>query len=113
MNAGEAPTPRPVRLCGTDHTGEGGDNRPHCSENASADSRDHIARTSDSDSVWIYDRKLKKHRHTCRFSGRVRSIRGSEADRLRDELADIVRELLEWAAAEQDVGQFLEDGEAA
>ncbi|WP_157556617.1 hypothetical protein [Nocardia acidivorans] len=113
MNTGEAPTPRPVRLGGTDHNGKAGDDRLHCSEGAASDDHDRIARTSDSGSVWIYDRKLKNHRHHCQFSGRVKSVHGSEADRLRDELADIIRELLEWAAAEHDGGQFLEDGEAA
>lgn len=114
MTTGEAPTPRPTRHGGTDPSEKEKDGkRLRCSNGASDYGREHISRSSNSGPVWIYDQKLKRHRHQFRFSGRVIDIHGSAADRLRDELADVIRELLEWAAGEQYGGQFLEDGEAA
>ncbi|GAB4588988.1 hypothetical protein [Nocardia sp. IFM 10818] len=114
MNADEAPTPRHTHLHGTNHGEEmANDNYSRCSYDASNNDRGHVARISNSGTPWIYDQKLKNHRQNCRFSGRIVNIHGPEADRLRDELADIIRELLEWAAGERDGGEFVENGEAA
>jgi hypothetical protein len=44
------------------------------------------------------------------FHGEVHTISGSEADRIRAELADIIRDLLRWAAGE---GAGTSDEEAA
>ncbi|MEU7140449.1 hypothetical protein ABZ942_13435 [Nocardia sp. NPDC046473] len=114
MSTGEASTPPPARLCGTDNSEneEDGDRRC-CSNEAPDGGRDGIARKSDYGPVWIYDQKLNNHRHHCQFAGRIITIHGSEADRLRNQFAEIIDELLAWAAREQEGGQFQDEGKAA
>ncbi|MBL7489560.1 hypothetical protein I6A62_16040 [Frankia sp. AgW1.1] len=45
------------------------------------------------------------------FHGEVETITGPEADRIRAELADVIRDLLLWAAG-QDGGNPAQDGGA-
>ncbi|MFB9302374.1 hypothetical protein [Kibdelosporangium philippinense] len=64
--------------------------------------------------VWWYDQKRKRGSDRT-YSGQVNHIHGVGAERLRGELADVIRDLLDWAAAQQqtDADQSIEDGEAA
>ncbi|MGW5572426.1 hypothetical protein ACWEVD_14575 [Nocardia thailandica] len=111
---GEAPKPRHTYLRSANYGEELERARNSaCSDSDYGDNPGPISQISNSGSTWIYDQKLKKHRHHCQFSGQVVTIQGSEANRLRDELAEIIRELLEWATREKAGEQFLEDGEAA
>ncbi|WP_198152944.1 hypothetical protein [Pseudofrankia sp. DC12] len=47
------------------------------------------------------------------FHGEVQTITGPEADRIRAELADVIRDLLLWAAGQDHGGGAARDGGAA
>ncbi|WP_194835938.1 hypothetical protein [Nocardia sp. XZ_19_369] len=68
--------------------------------------------TLEENPAWIYDQRRKRgdDRH---YSGRILYIHGSEGERFRGELAEVVRDLLEWAIRQQDNEHFIEDSEAA
>lgn len=71
-----------------------------------------LHQTGLSQPVWWYDQTRKRggDRH---FSGLVNHVHGAEAERLRGELAEVVRELLAWAAEQQSGDHSTEDGESA
>ncbi|MFL6122990.1 hypothetical protein [Actinophytocola sp.] len=52
--------------------------------------------TGSDDPVWWYDQPRKRGADR-RYWGEVEWIGGPEADRLRDKLTEIVRDLLDWA----------------
>lgn len=73
---------------------------------------DNLPHTCSDQPVWWYDQT----RERCgdrRYSGHVNHIHGAEAERLRRELADVIRDLLDWAARRSTGDQSTEDGEAA
>jgi hypothetical protein len=47
--------------------------------------------------VWRYDQRRKRNPHR-RFTGHVTRVGGIEGERLRGDLAAIIRDLLDWAA---------------
>ena len=53
------------------------------------------------DSVWWYDQPRKRG-HDRRYWGQVERISGPEGDRLRDNLAAAIRDLLDWARQQAD-----------
>lgn len=78
--------------------------RIYCSEQ--------IAESSNTDLSWTYDKQLKRGIN-CRFLGRVIDVRGTAADQLRNELTEVVQELLDWATQQMRDELHSEDGEAA
>jgi hypothetical protein len=63
--------------------------------------------------VWWYDQNRKRGGGR-RYSGHVNHMHGADAERVRGELADVIRELLDWAAQQHtDADHSTEDGEAA
>jgi hypothetical protein len=80
------------------------------------DDRESLPETGSDQPVWWYDQNRKRGGGR-RYSGHVNHMHGAEAERLRGELADVVRELLDWAAQQQTGDQSsdhsTEDGEAA
>lgn len=62
--------------------------------------------------VWRYNQSRKRGVER-RYSGYINHIQGAEAERLRGELAQVVQELLDWAAQQQSDQHSTEDGEAA
>lgn len=62
--------------------------------------------------VWWYDQNRKRGGDR-RFSGHINRIGGAEGERLRGELAAVIRDLLHWAAEQQSRDESTEDGEAA
>ncbi|MBY8855409.1 hypothetical protein K7711_02865 [Nocardia sp. CA2R105] len=61
--------------------------------------------------IWSYSQS-RERRSERQFSGHVRFLHGTQAERLRGELADVVGELLEWAAKQQSADHSAEDGAA-
>lgn len=59
---------------------------------------------------WHYAQKPARGSHR-RYCGYVRYVDGAEAQRLREILPDIIRELLDWAAQQQFDDQSTEDTE--
>lgn len=62
--------------------------------------------------VWWYDQKRARGGDR-RFHGHVTRVGGAEGERLRGELAAVVRDLLEWAAEQQSRDESTEEGDAA
>lgn len=62
--------------------------------------------------VWRYNQDRKRGVER-RYSGYISHIHGADAERLRGELAQVVQELLDWAAQQQSGDHSTEDGEAA
>lgn len=54
--------------------------------------------------AWSYRNKPTRGKNYT-FTGHVRYVDGAEAERLRGELAVVIRDLLAWAATEQRAGQ--------
>jgi hypothetical protein len=54
--------------------------------------------------VWSYRNEPTRGKNYT-FTGHVRYVDGAEAERLRGELAVVIRDLLAWAATEQRAGQ--------
>jgi len=73
---------------------------------------ENLPETGSDQPVWWYDQRRKRgeDRH---YSGHVNHIYGTEAERVRGELADVIRDLLDWAAQQQSGDHSTEDGEAA
>ena len=77
------------------------------------DSSENPSGTGSGQPVWWYDQKRKRGNDRS-YSGQVNHIHGAEAERLRGELADVIRDLLDWAVQQQHTGDHsTEDGEAA
>ncbi|WP_378733971.1 hypothetical protein [Nocardia brasiliensis] len=72
----------------------------------------HLPEMSSEIPVWSY---IQQHQYGSQRSyyGHVTDIHGTEALRLRNELADITRDLLDWAAQQQSDDQLIKDGKAA
>ncbi len=75
-------------------------------------STENLLETGSDQPVWWYDQNWKRG-DDRRYSGYVNNIHGTEAERVRGELADVIRDLLDWAAQQQIRDQSTEDGEAA
>ncbi|MGQ0773481.1 MAG: hypothetical protein ACT4NY_03535 [Pseudonocardiales bacterium] len=73
---------------------------------------ENLPETGSDQPVWWYDQRRKRGGDR-KYSGHVNHIHGTEAERVRGELADVIRELLDWAARQQSDEQSTEDGEAA
>lgn len=58
--------------------------------------------------IWWYDQKRKRGGDR-RFSGHINRIGGAEGERLRGELAAVIRDLLRWAAEQQSHDESTED----
>jgi hypothetical protein len=61
---------------------------------------DAVPESGSDDPQWWYDQPRKRG-DDRRYWGEVEWIGGPEADRLRDKLTEIVRDLLDWAYSEQ------------
>ncbi|WP_157186707.1 hypothetical protein [Nocardia jiangxiensis] len=61
--------------------------------------------------TWSYSQR-RERRNERQFSGHVRFLHGAQAERLCGELADVLGELLEWAAKQQRADHLAEDGTA-
>ncbi|MFF3573709.1 hypothetical protein ACFYXQ_38720 [Nocardia jiangxiensis] len=61
--------------------------------------------------IWGYSQS-RERRSERQFSGHVRFLHGAQAERLRGELADVVGELLDWAAKQQSADHSAEGGAA-
>ncbi|MFF3574967.1 hypothetical protein [Nocardia jiangxiensis] len=61
--------------------------------------------------IWGYNQS-RERRSERQFSGHVRFLHGTQAERLRGELADVVGELLDRAAKQQSEDHSAEDGTA-
>ncbi|HEX5401751.1 MAG TPA: hypothetical protein VFX16_05560 [Pseudonocardiaceae bacterium] len=79
--------------------------------NASDDYLEDLPQSGSDQPVWWYDQE-RKHGGDRRFSGHINHVYGAEAERLRGQLADVISELLDWAAR-QSHNESTEDGEAA
>lgn len=75
------------------------------------DDIENLPHTASDQPVWWYEQKRKRG-GDCSYSGHVNHVHGAEAERLRGELADVIRDLLDWAT-QQSSDQSTEDGEAA
>ncbi len=62
--------------------------------------------------VWWYDQRRKRNNNRT-YSGHIKYVYGAEADRVRGELAAVIRELLDWSARQHADDQSIEDGDAA
>jgi hypothetical protein len=71
-----------------------------------------LPRTGSDQPVWWY-RQTRKRGGDRRYSGHVNHSHGAEAERARAQLADVIRELLDWAVNQQSGDHSIEDGEAA
>lgn len=70
-------------------------------------------RRSDADRPgWRYDQERKRGGYRSYF-GRVETIHGDEAERLRDELASVTRDLLDWVTQQHIDDASGEDGATA
>lgn len=76
------------------------------------DDIENVPQTGSDQPVWWYDQRRKRGGDR-RYSGHVNHVHGAEAERLRSELADVIRDLLDWAAQQQTGDHSTEDGEAA
>jgi hypothetical protein len=76
------------------------------------DGMESLPGTGSGQPVWWYDQN-RKRRADRTYSGQVNHIHGAEAERLRGELADVIRDLLVWAAQQHTGDQSTEEGEAA
>lgn len=75
------------------------DNHPEC-----------LPDTGSDQPVWWYiQNRIRGDKR--RYSGRINRVGGLESERVGNELAEVVRELLEWADRQSD--NVSEDGEAA
>jgi hypothetical protein len=76
------------------------------------DDVENLPHTGSEQPVWWYEQERERG---CdrRYSGHVNHIRGAEAERLRGQLADVIRDLLDWVAGQPTGDQSTEDGEAA
>jgi hypothetical protein len=63
--------------------------------------RDNISQTGAYRGEWCYHQKTKRGQNRC-YHGHIRRVGGTEGQRLRGELAAVLRELLEWAVDNQD-----------
>lgn len=59
---------------------------------------------------WHYN-QIGNRTKSWAFSGHVRYVSGAEGDRLRGELAAVIRDLLDWAATQR--AEQVDDQEAA
>ena len=71
-----------------------------------------LPRTGSDQPVWWYG-QLRKRGGDRRYSGHINHSHGTEAEQARAQLADVIRELLDWAAHQQSGDHSIEDGEAA
>jgi hypothetical protein len=71
-----------------------------------------LPQTGSDQPVWWYDQSRKRGGDR-KYSGHVNHSYGAEAERARAQLADLIRELLDWAAHQQSGDHSIEDGEAA
>jgi hypothetical protein len=76
------------------------------------DDIEHLPTIRPDQPVWWYDQSRKRGGER-RYCGYVNPIRGAESERLRGELAQVIQELLDWAATQHPGDQSTEDGEAA
>jgi hypothetical protein len=63
---------------------------------AADDHIENLSITPPQQHVWQYDQRGKRGKHR-RYTGHVTPIGGAEGDRIRGELAAIIRDLLDWA----------------
>lgn len=75
------------------------------------DDIDNLPKMAGDQPVWWYDQNRKRGRDYC-YSGQINHISSAEGERLRGELADVIRDLLDWAAQQQTDKESTEDGEA-
>ena len=79
---------------------------------------DNVLKTDHDQGGWWYDH-TQQQGGARRFSGHVNHVGGAEGERLRAELATVIRDLLEWAAEHSHTAEqpsrveSTEDGEAA
>jgi hypothetical protein len=66
------------------------------------DGIENLPETGSGQLVWWYDQKRKRGGDRT-YSSHVNHIHGADAERLRGELADVIRDLLDWAAQQQTV----------
>lgn len=82
------------------------------------ESTDTSQKTDHDQVVWWYDH-TQRQGGIRRFSGHVNHVGGAEGERLRAELAAVIRDLLAWAAEHSRTAEHpsriesTEDGEAA
>ncbi|WP_139320805.1 hypothetical protein [Saccharomonospora sp. CUA-673] len=79
---------------------------------APEDDVENLPKIAPDQDVWWYDQKQKRGGDR-RFSGHINRVGGTEGERLRGELAAVIRDLLHWAAEQQSRDESTEDGEAA
>lgn len=77
-------------------------------DNPSAD----FAETRYTQPVWSYSQRGKRQRER-QFFGHVSYLHGTQAERLRGELADVTGRLLDWAGQQQSGDHSTENGAAA
>ena len=73
---------------------------------------DNVQKTGHDQGIWWYD-QAKLDGGSRRFAGHVNHVGGAEGERLRAELAAVIRDLLAWAAEQRSRDESIEDGEAA
>jgi RPA family protein len=71
-----------------------------------------FAESRDEQPVWSYSHRGKRQRER-QFCGHVRYLHGTQAERLRGELADVTGKLLVWAGQQQSGDHSTENGSAA
>lgn len=77
------------------------------------DDVENLPKTGHEQDVWCYDQQQKRVR-SRRFSGHINRVGGAEGQRLRGELAAVIRDLVYWAAEQPSRDdESIEDGEAA
>ncbi|GGM34595.1 hypothetical protein GCM10012275_02340 [Longimycelium tulufanense] len=72
---------------------------------------ENLPKTGSDQPVWWYDQRRRRGSDR-QYLGYVNPISGTEGERIRGKLADVIRDLLDWAA-QQSQDQSTEDGEAA
>ncbi|MBF6277306.1 MULTISPECIES: hypothetical protein [Nocardia] len=75
-------------------------------------SSEDFAETRDEQPVWSYSQRGKRQRER-QFFGHVRYLHGTQAERLRGELADVTGKLLDWAGQQLSDDHSTENGAAA
>ncbi|MFF3566885.1 hypothetical protein ACFYXQ_03790 [Nocardia jiangxiensis] len=81
-------------------------------ENLLRDNIENVPEAGPVQPIWSYSQS-RERRSERQFSGHVRFLHGTQAERLRGELADVVGELLTWAAKQRSDDHSAEDGAAA
>lgn len=76
------------------------------------DDLENLPQIASDQGIWRYDLEQKSGRRR-RFFGHISRAGGTEGERLRDEQATVIRDLLYWAAEQQSRDQSTKDGDTA